>query len=661
MIDDRSEYRADIDGLRAVAVLAVIAFHAESPHFRNGFAGVDVFFVISGYLISGVIFNALEKGTFSFREFYVRRINRILPALIVIVAATVVIGWVFMYSYEYATLGNHVLAASTFVSNFLLSRQVGYFDRPLRPLLHLWSLAVEEQFYLLWPIIAVLAWKRSRNVLMSILVLLIGASFVTGVVEIGTGDSVAAFYLPFGRFWEILSGGLLQFLSRGSMRRPPEPAENARNWTHESMAIAAALLGIAFFRLRLPGGNWPGWPALIPVAGTLLLISSPRSFINRRILSFGPLVTIGLISYPLYLWHWPLIVFSKIILNGRMSRQVAALVIAISFLLSAITYRFIEVPVRFGSHKRRSATLLFMSLPVMALLGYLMGADAIGSRLNGWPFKRRGWGPDWVANTGVMVNHGSGVLMFSQPGDSSRTVFMFGDSHMNQYWPRVLELAATRHSAFPTVSILAYGGCVPLPLVRRHEVWSGGEERDCERIYNAGLAFAHRPLVKTVVISAWWDQYTKTIEYLATDTASNAVPLGLADPRFDSVFDQFERDLASLTREGKRVFVILPSPAPGNQIPLSRVPSWLVEMGQHNKPQVLSRDAFENETGWISGRLREVSAKSGATLIDPADFLCARDVCPTSMASGIPIYWDDNHLRAAFVAKHATYLDQVFN
>jgi peptidoglycan/LPS O-acetylase OafA/YrhL len=318
------KYRADIDGLRAAAVIAVVMFHAFPSTLSGGFLGVDVFFVISGFLISTIIFGSLERRAFSFTEFYARRARRIFPALLIVLVAVYAFGWFALVDAEYKQLGKHVAGAAAFVANVVFWREAGYFDTTAsaKPLLHLWSLGIEEQFHLLWPMLAWTARKRPRHLLI-LTALLAVVSFGINVVTVKT-NSVAAFYLPHTRIWELLCGSLLAWLSlRGSAGAASSiagaaPSIHVTGGIAHLPSIAGALL--------LAGGIWrinqelsfPGIWALVPVAGTLLLIAAgPSAVINRTLCSWRPMVWIGLISYPLYLWHWPLLSFARIVESGE--------------------------------------------------------------------------------------------------------------------------------------------------------------------------------------------------------------------------------------------------------------------------------------------------------------------------------------------------------
>lgn len=355
-------YRPDIDGLRAIAVGSVVLFHAFPDWFEGGFIGVDIFFVISGFLISLIIFNNLEHARFSIVDFYVRRVRRIFPALMTVMTLCLLTGWLVLFADEYKQLGKHLFGGSTFISNFLFWRESGYFDNSAetKPLLHLWSLAIEEQFYLFWPLLLALVHKRRLGFL-GIMAVIGLASFGINLYLIGH-DQSAAFYSPLARFWELMIGGALAYLT---LHRPVllRADHNLQAW------LGLALL-VAGFALLDGQRAFPGWWALLPSVGAFLLLSAgPQAWFNRRVLGSTPMVGLGLISYPLYLWHWPLLAFATI-LEGEsapMSWRAAAVVAAV--LLAWLTYRFIERPLR-GSMRPRTV-LVLLAINVLVGLGGL--------------------------------------------------------------------------------------------------------------------------------------------------------------------------------------------------------------------------------------------------------------------------------------------------
>lgn len=362
-------YRADIDGLRAIAVLAVVFFHAFPNWFAGGFIGVDVFFVISGYLISTIILENIEKGSFSFVEFYARRIRRIFPALILVLVASLLFGWFALLTEEFRQLSKHAAAGAGFVSNFVLWNEAGYFDNAAetKPLLHLWSLGIEEQFYIVWPMVVWLAWK-SRAPLFSIILLGILISFALNMNGIHH-DAVATFYSPQTRVWELLCGSLLAWLKLHPERLPVR-LQLALNHVRASwVSYTGLLLLLCGFVLIDKESGFPGAWALLPVLGTMLIImASQQAWLNRTILSHRVMVWFGLISFPLYLWHWPLLSFSRIVEGEALSLKVRVMAILLGVLLAWLTYRFIERPLRFGKNLGRK-TLCLMVL--MAVLGGL--------------------------------------------------------------------------------------------------------------------------------------------------------------------------------------------------------------------------------------------------------------------------------------------------
>ena len=382
------KYRADIDGLRAVAVLLVVGIHAFPSLVKGGFVGVDIFFVISGFLISTIIFDGLGRGSFSFLEFYARRIKRIFPALMLVLLASYAFGWISLFGDEYAQLGKHIAGGAGFVSNFMFWNESGYFDNSAvtKPLLHLWSLGIEEQFYLVWPLLLWFGWRQRLN-LMTVIIALAAFSFGANVGKVG-GDAVAAFYSPQTRFWELMIGCFLAALPlyqkpglfvlirdklKNSLaaivpRQTPEQGDVVLR--NGASALGAALIAIAAVVVT-NDRHFPGWWALLPTLGAALTISAgPQAWLNRNILSCRVLVWLGLISYPLYLWHWPLLSFERIVEGETPSRMLRIATVLISVALAWLTYALLERPIRFGGHGRIKALALGVGMLLVGCLGY---------------------------------------------------------------------------------------------------------------------------------------------------------------------------------------------------------------------------------------------------------------------------------------------------
>lgn len=394
------KYRPDIDGLRAIAVLPVVIFHAFPAWMKGGFIGVDVFFVISGFLISTIIFESLDKGAFSFAEFYSRRIKRIFPALLLVLIASYAFGWFALLTDEYKQLGKHIAAGAGFIANFILWGETGYFDNSAetKPLLHLWSLGIEEQFYIIWPLLLWLAWRRKFN-LPFLIILVTAVSFYLNTQGIKQ-DRVATFYSPQTRFWELLCGSILAWLTlyrkeyfndakpkidgwpanavyRGKMEIDDKILSNVISFS------GCALLVFGFYRIN-KDLNFPGNWAVIPVSGaTLIILAGPRAWINKEILSNKLAIWFGLISFPLYLWHWPILSFARIVESTVPSPGIHVAAVGLSILLAWMTYRLVERPMRLGKNSKSKVVVLTILLAVTGLAGYITYKE------NGFAFRMK--------------------------------------------------------------------------------------------------------------------------------------------------------------------------------------------------------------------------------------------------------------------------------
>ncbi|WP_454767104.1 acyltransferase family protein [Cupriavidus campinensis] len=354
-------YRADIDGMRALAIISVIGFHAFPDLLSGGFAGVDIFFVISGYLITRHILSEMAAGEYSTAKFYARRVKRIFPALIVVVATTIAMGWLVLTPEEYESLGRHVIAGAGFFANFQNWKEAGYFDRAAdtKPLLHLWSLGIEEQFYILWPLIIALL-SRKPGLLGKRMFGFIVLSFIISMITV-YHDVTADFYSPLARFWELALGAMPAY---AALYRPIF----AKKYRSISAWAGVSLILVAMMGLQ-PDYAFPGAWALLPTVGTtLLILGGMGAPFNQRILAAPPLVWIGLISYPLYLWHWPLLSLARILQGTTPTATARLWIIAASVVLAWATYRFIERPIRASSGSDAKWAVWGLSLTMAALL-----------------------------------------------------------------------------------------------------------------------------------------------------------------------------------------------------------------------------------------------------------------------------------------------------
>jgi len=376
-----SNYRPDIDGLRAIAVIGVVSFHAFPGRITGGFIGVDIFFVISGFLISTIIYKNLDSGNFGLISFYTKRIRRIFPSLLIVLFSTLLAGWFIFLPPEFKNLGKEIAGGATFISNFINWQESGYFDKAAisKPLLHLWSLAIEEQFYIFWPLLLYLFHKTKIPLIIYCIIFTL-LSFFLNMKSI-VSNPVGVFYSPLTRFWELTIGSILGCilystalqLSIGSLlciTRIRLPI-----FKHISSIIGALfiLIGIFYLSTNKP---YPGWRALLPTIGTALLIYAGKdAVINRIFLSNKTLIFFGLISYPLYLWHWPILAFANTYIGQIPSAPIRIILLLASVVLAWGTYLVIEKPIRFSIYRKFTTVILVLLMLLSGFIGYLVYLD----------------------------------------------------------------------------------------------------------------------------------------------------------------------------------------------------------------------------------------------------------------------------------------------
>jgi peptidoglycan/LPS O-acetylase OafA/YrhL len=353
-------YRPDIDGLRTIAIILVIGFHFFPEFIHSGFIGVDIFFVISGYLITAIIYPQIQDGKFNLKHFYLKRIRRILPITLTCLIVCYIIGWFYLLDYEYSQLSKYIAGGAFSLVNFIAFFETGYFDNSsiTKPLIHLWSLGIEEQFYLFWPILlSLFIYSHKESKFFTLLLIFC----LLGIVHIN--DPNALFYLPHSRFWELLMGATLASINSSKIL-----SNRPFKISHNLLSLLGVLLlsaGIFFINEK---STFPGFWALLPVLGTMLIISSDSSFFNEKILSSPPVVFIGKISFSLYIWHWPGISF-PVIFRGEMPDLLtrSQLLIGVIF-VSICTFYLIEQPIRKTKSKITIITLVSLTI-IIGLIG----------------------------------------------------------------------------------------------------------------------------------------------------------------------------------------------------------------------------------------------------------------------------------------------------
>jgi len=657
-------YRPDIDGLRCIAVLSVVAFHAAPEWIGGGFVGVDIFFVISGYLISTILFGSLHNNTFSLSGFYMRRIRRIFPALIVVLAATFALGWHVLLADEFAQLGKHMRAGALFVSNMLLWRETGYFDAAAetKPLLHLWSLGIEEQFYIVWPLLLMLAHKR-RVSLLAITLLLAVTSFALNLHSIQR-NPVAAFYAPYTRFWELLCGSLLawftlhppRWLSKGQTKRhgctesaplngPSVGKGNA--WGNLLAVLGASLLAYGLLAIR-PGHDFPGTWALVPVLGTVLVIAAgSASWLNRTVLSHRWTVGVGLISFPLYLWHWPLLSLARTMERGLPRADIRLAAVILAFVLAWLTYRFIERPARAIGRDRLKIAVLCALMVLVALLGQAT------YKQKGFAFRLPEQPPqpllEQVAEaTRTLHSDGScfELLKFPMTGStvclansSSPEVLIIGDSHAMA----LNSAALLGHTSVKTM-LLGRHGCPPL---MGHSVRVEKQNLGCNDLSQQALqVLGLYPSIRTVVMTSRGPFYFSGQGYgiegrsgyslFALDGSTNSQP---------EMFRQGTTLLVQALLQLRQDVVYVIDPPELGEDPKACIfkrPITLAGKGLSD----CSQDAFKVATrqAQYRGLLEQIRSESPQLRIyDPLDLFCDHALC-YGLREGKLLYRDDDHI-----------------
>ncbi|QSL85915.1 acyltransferase family protein [Pseudomonas atacamensis] len=624
------KYRADIDGLRAIAVLAVVGFHAFPSFIRGGFVGVDVFFVISGFLISSIIFGSLDRASFSFAEFYGRRIRRIFPALITVLLVTLLAGWFLLFVDEYSQLGKHAAAGAGFVSNLVLWGESGYFDNSAetKPLLHLWSLGIEEQFYIVWPILLWVFHKARLNFLW-ILVGVACASFLLNIIGVEK-DQVATFYSPQTRFWELLAGSALAYLSM--YRTSVNETVNGPLLRNLKALLGVSLVGAALF-LANKDKAFPGWWAVLPVLGSAFLISAgPYAWINRVVLSNRVMVWVGLISFPLYLWHWPLLSFARIVQGGEPPLAMRVALVLASIVLAWATYALIERRVR---HMRSLAPALVAAMIVLGVTGYIIFASG-GAPERAIAVKSADLQPaNHVAGYRACTGTGlSDLDMCQEPIGVNPNIALVGDSHADDKFPGIVASDKLR-----SWILLANNSCPPVLGVSVI-----GSQPDCSRRMGAIFDWLQQQEGVRVVVLSFFGGYFLPTKYAADHVKSGLGPgfvkISMPGGEGMSYADMFKTGLGNaitrLESAGKRVVVNIDAPELP-WFPRDCLRNPLLNCTQA-RSEVLTR---QGELRKMLGALQAEHPK--LEVYDPLGVFCVNDACSISR-SGVLLYRDSHHL-----------------
>ena len=625
-------YRPDIDGLRAIAVLSVVAFHAFPDYLTGGFVGVDVFFVISGYLITSILVKQHREATFSFGDFYSRRARRILPALCLVLLACLLFGYLALLPDEFANLGRHMAAAAAFAANLSFWQEAGYFApaSEFQPLLHLWSLGIEEQFYLLWPLALAFAWRRGFNVLQLVL-FLTAASFAANLVLTHI-DSTAAFYFPLSRFWELGLGCALAVAASDPNTARVLPPLLSRH----GPTVGVALIGLSVF-LYDHKTPFPGIAAVVPALGALAVLASHEdSWFCRRVLASRALVFTGLISYPLYLWHWPILSFEAILHSGTPQPTYRVAAILLSFLFAVLTYRFLELPIR----HRRSLSIGFVLAGGAAAIGAVAITVVLSHGLPGrFPpaVSAMRPAPREDESCRESVNLSADFNYCKRTSLQRPEIIFLGDSQAQGVYEGTVSTLGARHS----MMLLGRGGCPPgLDVIASPGVYESDDRRQvCNHTWSSFVDFVRKMRPALVVLVGDGSRFFMP---LPDDSEEGD------RPEVDNRSDAFRQGLGELVRRLEpysQVAYVLEIPTfdtpPACFLRPVKLPGSQCSKSISRELLMASRTAYELSVTELH------SQHPNMLVVDPIPALCGANACSQTSRGGQVLYSDNMHLSPA--------------
>lgn len=630
-------FRRDINGLRALAVTAVVLFHFNIAGFSGGFAGVDIFFVISGFLMSGIIASGLQKGNFSTLAFYWSRAKRIVPALVVVSAALLILGWFYLAPGDYKMLGTHVRQSLFFLSNMTYLRESGYFDTASHSkwLLHTWSLSVEWQFYLVLPIFLAAVWKvfpGKKAMTIAHLVALVG-SLVACIVLTHTAQQKAFYLLP-TRAWEMLLGGLCCLLLSNI---------KVSSTGRRLMEGGGLLLMVASVFMLDASNAWPGYLALIPTVGTVLVLAAKR---EGSLWSNNPITEwLGMRSYSLYLWHWPLV--AGLFYFAQQDNETwigGALLLAL--VLSELSYRLVEQPMRRGLQRMTLPRAVTSLLVLFLIMG---GSAQYVVRKNGVPVRM----PAQIVQMEKEAQSGQDprskdCFFKGAPcvyGGPDVKAILIGDSHAQT-------LIGVARDALPGkeegIYFQAAPGCLPVQGLNGREHDANDLDDPCIKMKGQiqttlQTEMDHVPLIVINRTSMY------PLGYNGIDQTDKRKPQAYAKKPFDAPsaesLDEFAHlyiDSVCTLAKTRPVFVM--RPLPEMRVEVTDAVSKGILLG-HPRDFTLSREDYKARNDFVWGIQDKAHEQCGVQILDPLPYLCDDKVCYGSR-NGTPLYADDNHLNA---------------
>lgn len=616
-------YRADIDGLRAIAVLSVLFTHLGINSFSGGFVGVDIFFVISGYLITTIIVKQIKSNNFSILSFYDKRIRRIFPALFVVIVFTIFLSYVLLLPDDFKNFGQSIVATSIFSSNVLFWMESGYFSSAseFKPLLHTWSLGVEEQFYVFFPLLLLFLYKYFFKYLKAIIVVIAVFSFLLSIYGIFNAPA-ATFYLIPTRAWELMIGSIL------ALNMIPKNNNSNINNFFALLGITMIILSIFTYDKSIV---FPGYNALFPTIGAFLIIFSyHEKNIISKLLSIKPMVFIGLISYSLYLWHWPIIVFYKYYKGESLNYFETIVILLLSIIMAYLTSKYIENPFRNKNFISRKKVFLFYILLSTSIIfiglfiNYSKGMKVrIPENIKDKLILNEKAKTDWdypyeCDNYRKDINRIQDVNMCKIENSKDKKVFIWGDSHAEMYYT-IFKNEKKKDYIFATS-----GGCLPVRGFNRIE--SGYY---CDNFNETIFNHIIKSNYETVIISSRWDYIGNKLNHTK----------GKSKVAIKNLYKKLENDIIKIKNSGKKVVIVLPLPRYKNSPPIiMQKRLWF----KNSEKFEIERDS-EKIVKEIKNQLIDISVNTNSKIIDHEKILCKNDNCIYEL-NDVSIYKDSIHL-----------------
>jgi peptidoglycan/LPS O-acetylase OafA/YrhL len=667
-------YRLDIDGLRAIAVTIVVLFHFGIPGFSGGFIGVDIFFVLSGYLIGSIIFNQLGQDAFSFTRFYFRRIRRLFPAFVVVIVVTTLFAYGIMLPNDFREYGQSVVASSIYLSNFLFYMEAGYFDTAshLKPLLHTWSLSVEEQFYIIFPFIAWFSYRYFSRWITVIVTLLLISSLLAAELYREYNASAVFYLYPF-RAWEMFIGVLL------ATQCLPKPKSASLSLLLSIIGLLMILVPNVVYTDKTP---FPGLSALIPCMGTCFLIYAGigQTTVIQRLLSSSLAVFLGKISYSLYLWHWPIYVLYTYSLLGPATNIDIAVICLLTVVAAYLSWKFVETPCREGRLPLTKTSLsVFSSTAIISVLligvgFYIHKTNGVPQRLDGETAKFAEAANDLFGDLSGCEGFGNRIFpdleycTVGSPFDAPNFTLVWGDSHGGAY-KRGLEKSFENPERSAVISWT--GGCPPVFGIDKDEsVSSRSIDKNCMRRNQfIEKMVTDNEKINSVILLGRWSYYLNGGGVGVDEHNKIAIwPEGeLPTPTSNTEQAQFfvERlteTIRKLNQLGHKVFVVEQPPE------LSKFKARVIALGLMQNDSHMN-NSFDNLTeesyvdvkerqGEIIPLLDSLEQQGLITVLRTHNLLCNDKTC-SALLEGYPAYFDNNHVSSSGALKIHTMFDSV--